>query len=68
MRTGINISEDDYRKLSDMMLEITRRYNEQQKGWRNWTTSGWRYYSDEALDELLLAFIKIKKSKWGLEK
>ena len=62
MRPEINISDEDYQRLSDRMLQITREFNVMEN-WNTFTTGGWRSMTNEALDNLLIEFIKMRKIK-----
>lgn len=48
----MKITEDKWFELSDLMLGITREFNERLH-WEKWSTSSWRMMSDGGLRDLL---------------
>jgi len=48
----MKITPEQWNKLSDEMLQITRSFN-RERDWARWSTSGWRMMSDSSLRELL---------------
>ncbi len=51
----MKITIEKYEELSDIMLKITRGFNDTKPDWNGWSTGGWRYMSNGALDDLLKA-------------
>ena len=55
------ITQEQWEKLSNEMVEITRHFN-MESDWQTWTTSAWRGMADQALLDLL-EIIDIKTEK-----
>ena len=51
----MKITVDKWFELSDLMLRITRDFNEEKSWNTSWSTSGWRMMSDDSLREILKA-------------
>ena len=49
----MKLTDDQWEEMSDLMLRITREFNEERDWYTCWSTSGWRMMSDSALREIL---------------